>query len=102
MIDSAHENLISLADVPGQLPDRRGGKRPHVSCVYRWAQRGIRGVRLEVLQIGGTKCTSLEALQRFFERLGAADGGETTPVRTPTQRKRAVEKADTELAAAGW
>ena len=102
MIDSTHENLISLADVPGHLPDRRGGKRPHVSCIYRWCQKGVRGIKLEVLQIGGTKCTSLKALQRFFERLSAAGNGEAPPVRTVGQRQRASEKADAELAKAGW
>jgi len=102
MIDSAHENLISLADVPGHLPDRRGGKRPHVSCIYRWAQRGIRGVRLETLQCGGTKVTSSEALQRFFERLGAVDSGEPQPVRTSMQRQRESEKASQYLAGEGW
>jgi hypothetical protein len=102
MIDLAHETIVSLADAPAHLPDRRGGKRPHVSCMYRWAQRGLRGVRLETLQCGGTKVTSLEALQRFFERLGAVANGETPPARTSSQRKRATEKADSELAAAGW
>jgi hypothetical protein len=102
MIDASHEALISLADVPGHLPNRRGGKRPHVSCIYRWAQRGIRGVRLETLQCGGTKVTSSEALQRFFERLGAVDSGEAPPVRTSTQRQRASEKASQDLAAQGW
>ena len=102
MIDSTRETLISLADVPAQLPDRRGGRRPHVSCVYRWAQRGCRGVKLEVLQCGGTKVTSLEAIQRFFERLTAASSNEPTPARTSKQRQRATESANSELAKAGW
>ncbi len=102
MIDSSRETLISLADVPANLPDRRGGKRPHVSCIYRWGQRGCKGIKLEVLQVGGTKCTSLEALQRFFERLSAQANGEQPRARTTTQRQRAAEKANAELAAAGW
>ena len=61
VIDSTRETLILLSDVPPHLPERRGGKRPHVSCIYRWAQCGCRGVKLETLQIGGTSCTSLEA-----------------------------------------
>ncbi|HEX4145892.1 MAG TPA: DUF1580 domain-containing protein [Pirellulales bacterium] len=102
MIDAATETLISLADVPGHLPERRGGKRPSISCIYRWAQRGIRGIRLETLQCGGTKVTSAEALQRFFERLSAVSAGESAPARTSTQRQRDSEKANAELAAAGW
>ena len=40
-----------------------------LATLYRWATHGCRGVRLETIQIGGTKCTSQEALQRFFNRL---------------------------------
>ena len=36
-----------------------------------WARNGIRGVRIETIRVGGTLCTSLEALQRFFDRLSA-------------------------------
>ncbi len=39
-------------------------------ALYRWATEGLRGVHLETIQVGGTLCTSIEALQRFFERLG--------------------------------
>lgn len=102
MIDSTRESLIALADVPPLLPNRRGGRRPHVSCVYRWAQRGCRGIVLETLQCGGTKVTSLEALQRFFEQLTATRNGEPTPVRTSNQRRRATEAAHNYLANAGW
>ena len=42
MIDIATEQLIALADVPKHLPECCGGKRVSLSCVYRWAQRGLR------------------------------------------------------------
>jgi hypothetical protein len=29
----------------------------------------MKGVRLETIQVGGTRCTSMEALERFFHRL---------------------------------
>lgn len=65
MIDLETENLLSLHDVPKILPPRPNGKRVHISAIYRWAQRGIRGQRLEVIRVGGTTYTSREALQRF-------------------------------------
>lgn len=65
MIDIGNEQLISLRDVPKLLPARGNGKRLHISAVYRWAQRGLRGNRLEVIRVGGTTYTSREALQRF-------------------------------------
>ena len=102
MIDIATEQLIALADVPKHLPKRRGGKRVSLSCVYRWAQRGLHGVRLEVLPCGGTKCTSLPAIQRFFDRLAAVASGEAVVARTSKQRQRDSDKANAELAKAGW
>ena len=69
MIDSNSEQLLSLADAAKSLPARRSGKRPHLSCIYRWTTTGCRGVVLECIQIGATRCTSREALGRFFAAL---------------------------------
>ena len=65
MIDIEHEHLVALHDVPKLLPARANGKRVHISAVYRWVQRGVRGVHLEIVRVGGTSYTSREALQRF-------------------------------------
>ncbi len=47
-----------------------GGRRhPHVSTIYRWRLRGIRGVKLETFLIGGRRYTSVEAIERFTERI---------------------------------
>ena len=71
MIDLLTERVISLRDAAKLLPARRQGKRPTVSCLFRWTTRGCRGVILESVQIGGTRCTSAEALTRFFAALSA-------------------------------
>lgn len=94
-IDPTTESLLSLTEAAKSLPPRRGGKRPHVSCLYRWTKTGCKGVILESLQCGGTRVTSQEALARFFERLTYADSPQ--PVRSPAQRRRAVEAAEREL-----
>ena len=60
--------LREIADLPC-LPRRRRGARLHVSTLIRWCTTGVRGVRLEALRVGGTLCTSVQALQRFFDRL---------------------------------
>ena len=77
MIDLATETLISFADACELLPRRRAGRPAHPATLYRWAKPGLRGVRLETIQVGGSLCTSVEALQRFFDRLGvqAKPGG---------------------------
>lgn len=98
MIEIQNEEVISFADATLRLPRRRKGKRPHVATLYRWAQHGVRGIRLEVIQVGGTMCTSLEAIQRFFNRLTDPDTPTTQLTRT---RKREIEQADRELERAG-
>ncbi len=92
MLNFTDEELLPLGDVVKLLP-RRNGKKLHVCTVYRWAQRGLRGTRLETLAVGGRICTSREALQRFFERL--SQPGQSTGHRT--SRKQAVERAEREL-----
>ncbi len=112
MIDSASETLISLADAAGELPRRRQGRKTHVSTLFRWTTSGCRGVVLESLQCGATRCTSRQALQRFFERLsapvhaGAVGGSPSRPGpivgrRTLAQRQRASAEAGRKLAERG-
>jgi hypothetical protein len=112
MIDSASETLLPLAQAAGELPRRRRGRKTHVSTLYRWATVGCRGIVLETIQIGGTRCTSREGMQRFFERLsthvqaGAVGGGQSSSVpsvgrRTFAQRQRASAEAGRKLAEMG-
>ena len=104
MIDPLTEQIVSLTDAAKLLPARRGGKRPHVSCLYRWTVSGCKGIKLESLQVGGTRCTSREALARFFERLGQAtlSDRDLPTVRTPSQRARANAQAERELTETGF
>jgi hypothetical protein len=99
MIELAKETLIPIRDVPRRLPPRPNGKRVHISAVYRWTQRGIRGLVLEAVRIGGTTYTSCEALQRFAQELSAAESlnhgaGASRPRRRQeldTMRRRLTE-----------
>jgi hypothetical protein len=93
--DIGAEAPITLRQAARLLPRRRAGRPAHVSTLYRWALRGLRGVTLETIQIGGTLCTSREALQRFFARLSRA---QPAPAQATTAlRRRAVQRADEEL-----
>ncbi len=99
MIDCAKDTLLTLAEAAKMLPRRRRSRKPHVSTLYRWTVSGCRGVILESIQIGGTRATSLEALQRFFERLShRREAGENpSGSRSLVQRRRASEHAEIEL-----
>jgi hypothetical protein len=101
MIDPTSESLLSLAEAASSLPRRRAGKKVHVSCAYRWTTAGCRGVVLESIQVGGTRCTSREAMARFFQRLSHGDAADLPPVRTPAQRERAATQASRDLERAG-
>jgi hypothetical protein len=96
MIDHSTERIISLTEAAKGCPKRRGGKRPHVSCVYRWTTIGCRGVILESIQIGGTRCTSEEALGRFFQRL-SLPADPMPAVRTSAKRQADSQKAGKKL-----
>jgi hypothetical protein len=106
MIDVLTEDLISLKEFSRMCPPRRNGKRPVLSCVYRWVKDGIRGVRLETICIGGTRCTSREAAARFFSRITAQADGEQSaesarPASTPRREAAADRLTETELAKNG-
>ncbi|WP_088257342.1 DUF1580 domain-containing protein [Fimbriiglobus ruber] len=92
-IDIAKERVVSFREAARDLcPRRRHGRKPHVSTFYRWAARG-----LETIRVGGQLCTSVEALQRFFDRQTRTDNPRPVPKPMPADRNQ-VER---ELAALG-
>lgn len=99
MIDISTEHVLTLSQAAKELPERRKGRKPHVSCMYRWTISGCRGIILDSIQIGGTRCTSREAIQRFAEALShKRETGEPAPAtRSVIQRTRASEAAANEL-----
>lgn len=56
------EDLVSLAEAAREIPP----KPRHVATIWRWRTRGIRGVKLETVQIGQRSFTSRQALTRFL------------------------------------
>ncbi len=78
MIDLKNETIMSMAEAARRLPPRSARHRhAHVATLHRWASRGVRGVRLETVRLGGMRVTSVEALQRFAEQVTAADSRES-------------------------
>jgi hypothetical protein len=88
------EELRSIANAAKWLPTRRGDRPAHASSLFRWAKYGLRGVRLETIRVGGTLCTSKEALERFFARLAERDDPHApdSPVANPTPPKPASRR----------
>jgi hypothetical protein len=91
-----------LTEATKRLPCRRKGARPNVATLYRWAQTGCRGIRLETLCVGATRCTSMEAMQRFFDALTAqAEPGAARPSTPSRQQRQRIQAAERRLARAG-
>jgi hypothetical protein len=89
------EKMLSMSQAARMLPSLRGGKTPHPNTLIRWAKAGLKSkggriIRLETYRIGGTTCTSLNALRQFFDLLN--DVEPVDPPTTPFQDSRAIEK----------
>lgn len=103
-VDGDMSDYLRLADVPRRLnvPGRAPGQVVSLPTVWRWAMRGLRGVRLRTAKIGGHTCTTQAWVREFFEMLSAdRDVPTAPPRRTPTQRQRAATRARRELRSAG-
>ena len=92
------ETLLTLSAAAKQMPSQTG-RGVNTSTVWRWAMRGIRGVFLETVLIGGVRFTSLEALKRFHRaNTSAADHRQ---IRSHARRVPGFEVAEREWAEAG-
>lgn len=106
MIDTTCEEILTFKQAADWLPRRRAGRKASTSTIWRWASSGIHGIQLECIHIGGIRCTSQQALQRFFDRIGQARSGSPrgsmpagshSAVRTEAERRRATEIAGQRL-----
>lgn len=92
MIDITTETPLSLADAAKILPGR-----PHLSTVWRFATRGVRGVRLESFMSGGRRFTSVEEIHRFIAATTAAAGIQPQTETVETERSKVAERARQDL-----
>ncbi|MGO8899479.1 MAG: DUF1580 domain-containing protein [Isosphaeraceae bacterium] len=111
MIDTIAEKPIPLDQIPPEVIPGRGGKPVHPVTLSLWHRRGVRGVKLETLLIGGRRCTSIEALNRFYQAVSQArskhPSHQPTPAggpaeaapspRTERDRRKAVRGAMADL-----
>lgn len=103
------EKILSLTDATKAIP-LIDGKRPHISTLWRWCRKGVRGTTLEYLRVGNRVVTSVEALGRFSQNLADADRSSDVPTtkiltspkpRTNKRRNKSVQSAKKVLASAG-
>lgn len=91
------ETVIPLREAGTLAFMRTWAGAPHPVTLARWASAGVNGVVLESFKVGGSRMTSVEACERFIQRLS---GKTPTPTPTPASRtrrhKRALEQLDAE------
>jgi hypothetical protein len=88
-VDLSQETLIPLAAVARRFPSARTGNSLDVGTIRRWVLRGVAGVKLGTVLIGGTRYTSEEELGRW--RLAVAAKRLPPP---PRVNSRADARAD--------
>ena len=91
-IDYENETIITLGEGCRAFPPNGISD----ATMARWIQKGIKGVRLETLLIGGRRVTSREAIARFIAAQNP-DDSHAIPAITPAQRHRQSEAARTDL-----
>jgi hypothetical protein len=92
-IDVRTEELIRLEDAATFFPRSRRGKKISRATLFRYASRGLRCVVLETVQAGNAKCTSREAIGRFFARLTAL-ANTPEPLRPADRKPGATRSLD--------
>jgi hypothetical protein len=73
-IDPHLDALLSISQAAKPLPNP-----PSPACVWRWHSKGVRGIRLETVVVGGRRFTTAAAWREFVEKLTAAANGRSEP-----------------------
>jgi hypothetical protein len=104
MIDPATEKLFPLHELPDRIAEahpRADGRKVSLASLYRWLQRGISGVKLESLLVGGLRHTSLAAYHRFIVNVTAAKDGRPAEATTPRNEEKRRAGVSAKLDALG-
>ena len=92
------DKYIRFSKAARLVPGRRSQ-----ATVFRWAKKGVKGVHLRHIRVGGVNYTTEEWIEKFFEDLAAADvAGRRVPAARPAHLQIVDhETADRELGEAG-
>jgi len=77
MIDTTRETLLTVKQARKVLPSR-----PSINTIYRWFWKGVRGIKLESIRVGGRIFTTKEACERFIHASS----------KRPTEKERFAER----------
>lgn len=100
-IDITKEELVTFKELARSLPRRRKNRPVHYATIHRWRSRGLKGIRLEAVRVGGAWHTSWEAFRRFCDRLTAVESQAELPS-AKQGRGASHQNAEKSLDAEGW
>jgi len=58
------QKYYTLAEIRSLLPGKR-----HMSTIHRWMQRGVRGIKLPTILIGGRRYVEAESFSKFLQQI---------------------------------
>ena len=99
-IDLENDDVLSLSEAASRLPQLRSRGKVHVSTLFRWAQRGAGGRKLQTWRLGGRRVTTLRALEAFIEPVSSDT--ERPALQASPGRDRELAKVDAALAKEGF
>ncbi|MCA8953506.1 MAG: DUF1580 domain-containing protein [Planctomycetes bacterium] len=95
-IDIERDRLVRIRDLPDHIA-KRGVQKPHYASVRRWARRGVRGIVLPSIMLGGIRYTSIEAWSWWVSTTTAAaavaQGVAGTVRKLSASERRTLERA---------
>jgi len=104
-IDIARESVVTFKEAARIVGRLKGTKAVPFQTLFRWATKGCSRVVLESVFVGGVRCTSKEALQRFFDGVtrarASATAVEAIPMRSATAPVAEIGDVDGILRRAG-
>jgi hypothetical protein len=89
------EDCFPLGEADRYFP-RPNGKRVSIKTLYRWAARGVRGVKRKTIRLGHQRCTRDAWIRQFAAELNVCDASSARQIRPSGQetvRRRGVNAA---------
>lgn len=81
------DELLLLGQLVRRIPPI-GGARVNISTAWRWANKGVRGIMLETVQIGGRTCTTWQAYLDFAAAIASSRVDARPSTLVPSGRKQ--------------
>lgn len=90
--ESLSSDLISFPALARKIPPSRQERPVAIGTIHRW-RRGMRGIRLDAIRIGGRWYTSAAAFQKFCDELTRSRDAPPIPQSCPNQADDAIDVA---------